>query len=149
MTIIAVRDGVMAVDSFLGGNDKFFGYFRKFAAVPAYFGGGFWAGSGDASFVSAILSVDDPKSAIGHEHCNMVWLLADGTVRVLDAGGWIEFEAPFYAEGSGTGLAMGAMAHGATAEEAAKIACQYSQTCGGEVHVLSVADGIAQTGWVE
>lgn len=37
--------------------------------------------------------------------------------------------------GSGNAYAMGALAHGASAEEACRIACKYSSTCGGKIHI--------------
>lgn len=44
-----------------------------------------------------------------------------------------DIKADFYAEGIGRELAMGALAMGATAEEAARVAIKYSTGCGGKV----------------
>lgn len=46
-------------------------------------------------------------------------------------------QAPFHASGSGAHLAIGAMAHGATAVQAVKIAAQFDSGTGGKVNCLS------------
>lgn len=46
-------------------------------------------------------------------------------------------DAPFYALGSGSHLALGAMAHGATAHQAVKIAAKFDPFTGGTVRELS------------
>lgn len=43
-----------------------------------------------------------------------------------------------FAMGSGEKYAYGAMGNGATAEEAAKIACHYDMNCGGEIKTYSI-----------
>ena len=61
----------------------------------------------------------------------------DGVVECYEGSvGFFQMEAPFYALGSGSVIAIGAMAAGADAETAAKIACKYSHGCGEPVHVL-------------
>lgn len=47
-----------------------------------------------------------------------------------------EMRAPFYADGSGWEIALGAMAAGATAEEAVHIASRYDTKTGGSVTTL-------------
>lgn len=140
MTVIAIRDGVLAVDSLISGGGVNHGRAAKWAAIPDLFGGGFAAASGDlargleglrdlAARGEVFWPRDDTGVAILH-------LKADGSVWLFELGQWITYDAPFYAAGSGEQIALGAMAAGATAEEAVNIACEYSQTCGGAVHVL-------------
>lgn len=50
----------------------------------------------------------------------------------------IQFKAPFYAQGSGSDLALGAMAAGASAEEAVKIACKYNIYSSEPVTIISL-----------
>jgi len=47
-------------------------------------------------------------------------------------------DAPFHAVGSGAALAIGAMAHGATAQEAVATAILYDEGSGGRVDHLSI-----------
>ena len=55
-------------------------------------------------------------------------------------------DAPFMALGSGAKVAMGAMAAGATAERAVRIACDYDIYTGGRIITLRVdADSSPQT----
>ena len=137
MTVIAVRDGVMAVDSLVAGNGCIYGEARKWREVPGVFGGGFIAGAGDLSRIQEALDDFAANGRAALEEGALLWLRPDGSVRLMENGKWCEYSADFYAEGSGAEMAVGAMAAGATAEEAVRIACQYSTTCGGEVHVLT------------
>lgn len=58
----------------------------------------------------------------------------DGDIAILDPTGYpMEIEAPFHTLGSGGEIAFGALAHGATAIEAVKIAIKYETGCGGKV----------------
>lgn len=70
------------------------------------------------------------------------WMATDEWTRlvVVSASSVIAYERwglpndcsaePFFAWGSGRDFAMGALAHGATAEEAVAIACRFSINCG-------------------
>ena len=40
--------------------------------------------------------------------------------------------------GSGRDFALGALSMGATAKEAAQIACKHSTTCGGKIHTFTI-----------
>lgn len=52
----------------------------------------------------------------------------------------IHYQDPYIALGSGAYLAMGAMAHGATAEQAVKIAIKHDSGCGGEIQKVKLID---------
>lgn len=140
MTIIAIKDGIMAVDSRVSSDGLSCGSVKKWAEVSPCHGGGFVAGAGDAS---AIVPAVEGFGATGHlsaESSEFVHLRADGTVWQSnpEVGSWYLFEAPFFALGSGLELALGAMAAGATAEEAANICCEWDAGCGAPVHVLKI-----------
>lgn len=138
MTIIAVKDGIMAVDSMVTVGELKCGTTQKWMLVDDFFGGGFVAGCGDLSDVNnamtQFLSGDKPDKL--PDGSVLVWMDPAGKVKIYCGESWVEVDAHFYAEGSGMNVAIGAMAAGASAEEAAEIACEYVTTCGGEVHVL-------------
>lgn len=145
MTIICVRDGVMAVDSAVSSNSSRVGTARKWCAVPDSLGGGYAAASGSlapATEARRLLVAGealDPLKGSGEEF-SVLHLRADGRVREFDNGFWIEFDAPFYVLGSGSQVARGALAAGASAERAAEIACDLCDGCGGPVTVLRLED---------
>lgn len=52
----------------------------------------------------------------------------------------LEINDPFMAVGSGTKWAMGAMAQGASALKAVKIACQFDNNCGGDPQIYKIEE---------
>lgn len=60
-------------------------------------------------------------------------IYGDGRVGIRE-----HHDNDFFAEGSAHAFLIGAMAHGATAEEAVNLACQYCNNCGHGVDVLDV-----------
>lgn len=138
MTIVCVRDGVLAVDSLVTAGSARSGTTTKWAEVHPYRGGGFVATAGAVGRTTRFLAaMREPSAALDLSDDNgALWLLPTGEVREWDMGDWISIEAPFHAIGSGDRFALGAMAHGATAEEAAHIACDLCTTCGGPVSVM-------------
>lgn len=141
MSVVTVRDGVMAVDSACTDNDDMMGCVRKWAEVPDKFGGGFAGGVGHIAVIQKVMAefVESGTFTGLNEGSELVWLRADGSVSYLTNDGPIDgIEAEFFATGSGKSLARGAMAAGATAEEAANIACRFDVGCWGPVHVLTV-----------
>lgn len=50
----------------------------------------------------------------------------------------IVMDDSFCAWGSGSAIALGALAMGATAEEAARIACRYSSSCGNGIDIYKI-----------
>lgn len=78
---------------------------------------------------------DDDKPSLGESFYGLV-VESDRTIRIYDQRlGWFKLAAPFHAIGSGHELAIGAMAAGASAIEAVKIAIQYESGCGGPIQV--------------
>lgn len=139
MTIIAVRDGIMAVDSLVSRDDSIIGQIKKWREVPEFHGGGFIAGSGK---ISEIVKFLDDFKKIGTDgdsdiDSNFIHLKADGSIWKFD-NGWFQFETEYYACGFGRREAMGALAQGATAEEAVRVVCSFVDSCGGEIYVLKI-----------
>lgn len=143
MTIICVRDGIMAVDSLAGAEGCRTGYVKKWVEVPAKHGGGFAAFTGDAGRCAAardLLPKRGPKMVLTSGDVWVVWLKADGQVVQMDASGVCYASgAPFFAQGGPWHFALGAMAGGASAEDAARLCCEYYPgVCGGEITVLRI-----------
>lgn len=150
MTIICVRDGVMAVDSLVVSEGCLIGHVKKWVRVPLKHGGGYAAFTGDAGRCAAardLLPKLGHKMVLTSDDVWAVWLKADGEVVHMDASGvWYASEAAFHAQGKPWEFAMGAMATGASAEEAARLCCQYYPgVCGGEITVLRVGKNAKST----
>ena len=146
MTIICYRDGIMAADSFsFVGEVRWCGTFPKIArgqfngvrgvagaSGAAAIGGAFleWFGS-----VAAKVPFDAKIKNEGD--FSGIAALVDGTVWRWDSHlmPYREF-SPFYVDGSGGDVALGAMAFGASAEEAVRVCCEFHAFCGGDVTVL-------------
>lgn len=142
MTIIAVRNGIMAVDSQLTSGTLKQGEVKKWFEVSEVGHGGYVAGCGQCSEVlkaalqfaetGTVDSIPDDSTLVHINKC--------GDVFFNQGGDWIFVDAEFFAEGSGRAIAVGAMAQGATAEEAARIACKFDSDTGGTVYVLNVRE---------
>jgi len=140
VTIIAIKDGVMAVDSYITSGGLRVGSAKKWVEVPAHWGGGYAAFAGDVSVgVHALKALEGSGVFDGVEDGAMLWIKSDGSVSEATSGGAFCYEAPFYAIGSGEVFAKGAMAAGASAEEAVKLTCEWCDACGGDLHVFSVS----------
>lgn len=66
----------------------------------------------------------------------------DGAVLIMSAsyGGFLRYDAPFYALGAAQEVLIGAMAAGATAPQAVEIAIKWSRYAGGGVQVETLED---------
>lgn len=136
MTIIAVKDGILAADTGVFAGGLISGTARKWAPVPEHKGGGFVAGSGSLAKAQRAITEMAGDNQCDPEADAMIWL--DSSGRVLEKYGeddWLEYDAPFHAIGSGAEVALGAMAAGASAKEAVKIAIQLCVECGGRAEV--------------
>lgn len=130
MTIICVRDGIMAVDSMVNDSGLFSGNLTKVHRVPTEHGGGVIAGCGFVGLVSRVIDKFLETGEIEKDSdVWLMWLRGDGVVLRGQHGGWWKPDAPFHADGSGAGIALGAMAMGATATEAALVACDFDAQC--------------------
>lgn len=137
MTAIAYRDGIMAADSAERSQGTLLGYAKKIARLSD---GTLVAGAGQASacvkFVAWISGGEDGKLDIQAEDFAALVVKPDGRVFRYDKEGFaLEINGEFHAEGCAYKLLIGAMAAGASAEEAVNIAVQYDGYCGGDVQV--------------
>ena len=147
MTTIAVRDGVMACDSMVtvsskhGGTRAFYHWAPKVVRVENELIGGAGDSDGMALWVDWYIEgqyLNDELWQLFSEHdFDIVVLHEDGALESSDQGGVIErIHEPFYAIGSGSKAALGAMHRDATAEEAINIAKLIDPNTGGETHIF-------------
>jgi len=149
MTTIAYKNGVLAFDSRVTTGSALTGATikaKQFKNVMA-------AGCGDVQAVHAFLDwveagykqEEKSKFAIdvlaAMEGMEFEGILIDRKTRKLyffgNAFYPFEITAPFYAIGSGSHFAMGAMAMGASAHKAVKVASTLDTATGGQVHMLA------------
>ena len=79
----------------------------------------------------------DPKPTITEEDGFSAYVVKGGKLWHYESNMvCVEMDVPFWAWGCGGDLAMGAMAHGASAKEAVEIACRFDINCGLGVDVL-------------
>lgn len=148
MTVIAYRDGIMACDSAWSTEGYVYTRQNKIFRLPsgALYGA---AGDSDDRALVALLNTvtraaDIPARAALVEMTNEIMallVLATGEVWSIDTGkdgGAHRVFAPFIAVGCGKSLATGAMAMGATARTAAKIAAKFDTHCCLPVHTLKL-----------
>ena len=143
MTTIAVKNGVMAADSLVSYGNSTCGYAEKIRRTK----GGIliaWAGplhmqlsafdwfEGGAEYEDAPPDLRDAGSG------ELVALLPDKRFMAFYCARPLAFSAPFYAIGSGSEYAIGAMATGASAAEAVHIASRFDHGTGGEVRIYTV-----------
>lgn len=147
MTVIAYRDGVMAGDSLLAGDNTVCAYVDKIRDINGYFVGicGHWGVASELFKWFEEECVDGPKRPpetvlVDDDKYPTMMLIVrktDGFVWRVDGIGYPqEVAAPFFALGTGDDVAIGAMAMGADAETAVKVACEYDIHSGGKIKVL-------------
>lgn len=139
MTAIAYRDGVMAADSLAECHGIVLGSVRKIARRRD----GALAGAAGMEMVCAefirrfVAGTDeDYRPELKDERdFSAVIVTPDGQIWQANAQGRFLIDAPFYVDGSAYQLMIGAMAAGASAEEAVRIAIKYDTRCGGAVQI--------------
>jgi hypothetical protein len=140
VTAIAYRDGVMAADTAIYAGETLQGQVSKIARSPS---GALAAASGRATLCEGFLRLfregkideDWRPVVIGDAQFGAVVVEPDGSIWQLDETGRHPVRASFYTEGSAGPILSGAMAAGASAEEAVEIAIRYDAHCGGEIQV--------------
>lgn len=145
MTTIVYRDGIMAADSCVSYNDA------KTAAVTKIWEveGTLIGVSGSLSALAMVRSVVTDAGSIWpamarDEHCSGIMVAPSGVIHFVGSNGIpIEVDAEFHAIGSGAELAIGAMAAGASAAEAVKIAIQYDCFSAGPIDILSLQEEVS------
>lgn len=147
MTIIAWRDGVVAGDGLATSDEVITS--RKAQKIRRMADGRIAAMMGAAVGAQEILrwieageEGEQPKFE-GEKSATVVVVGPEGLTCYDEYGKEIISEAPYRAFGHGRDLALGAMAAGASAEEAVRAACEHSVFCGGEITVLTLSDPAA------
>jgi len=138
LTTIAYKDGVVAADS-----QRSSGYIRvgETVKIVQNAAGDIAGGCGSDAFCAAFqewflggeqTEMAKPETEEGSSGRGIIFR-ANGWIEELDGDGWSKIIATLYAVGSGRELAMGAMAFGATPEEAIAVAAEYDVYTGGRV----------------
>ena len=150
MTVLAVRDGIIAsdsrvtVDSDAGGSRMFFCrklyLLKEMGVVIGVAGEGFAA----LRFVEWYQTIPMRKKGRKKRDADLINGDADFTALVLHKDGKLEeydrwlipeevpvrsVAQPFYAVGSGCKVALGAMSMGASAAQAVEVACRWDPYC--------------------
>ncbi|MCX7177968.1 MAG: hypothetical protein NTX56_04090 [Proteobacteria bacterium] len=157
MTVIAYRAGIMAGDSCWsdGGRDGDYGGLitnsqNKLMRLPS---GAVYGGAGatdDRSLIQLLAKVKTARSlppstiVADEQFAELQCLLAlpDGTLWLINGGpegnGVEPVSTEFSAVGTGAPIAIGAMARGATAEQAVRIACRWNVFCRPPIHKIKL-----------
>ena len=137
MTTIAYRDGVLAADGQRTATDV---QIESRAIKIGRIGRLLFGAAGSAAWawryrtwVRCGALGEPPRCLTGS--CGFL-IGPDDALCLLTEDGWERSVAAFYAEGSGWQFALGAMAAGASAEEAVRAAARFDVHTGGEIIVL-------------
>lgn len=142
MTCIAYRRGILAADRLVSDSysQSRVGVRSKIFQAADQLVYGFSGSAGHAELFREWLSSGAKSSERpnfgerGHQAIMIGRLgvgLSSGDVPVF-----VDIEAKYYAIGSGAEIAMGAMWHGATAEEAVQAAIEHDTSCGGPIDLI-------------
>lgn len=133
MTTICYKDGVLAADTLITVSGVAVGTATKVFRI----GEDIFAVAGRLADIAKLKTWDGPDSV------KDMGLLDDSYVYWVDAGGILReiegdtilpvIHAPFHACGAGSSFAIGAMAQGASAVEAVRIASVYDLTTNSEI----------------
>lgn len=144
VTIIAYKDGVMAADTATFQGDL---KIARTSKIVRRADGALAGASGRTGtiqkfnvwFLAGASGEFDPKCE--EDGFMAIMISAAGIVSKMNFAGEIySVYAPFYANGAPEDFALGAMAAGASAEEAVKLCIEYSDGCGGDVQVEEIGE---------
>lgn len=139
MTTIAYRDGVLAADSLITSGTMRCGHEIKVKALgKLLYGSCGSCGLTDKveAWMRSGMVGDRPPLKVGEAAGSVFVFMPDDRIVWMHEDGDTVIRAPYWAAGSGERFALGAMAHGASAEEAVKAAIAHDTVSGGEVTVL-------------
>jgi len=142
MTTVVYRDGVMASDSQYVENDVIMpGHHPKVFRLP---GGGIMGYCGLVEVAYQVLNlIKENKPLATLDEFNS----ADTTILVVHENGkisytngreWTPIKVPYIAIGSGSPMAYGALALGASARQAVKAAMKHDTTSGGRLQAITM-----------
>ena len=143
MTVVAIKDGQIAADTIVtSGNHVLHGQVCKIYKVPSHCGGGYIGVSGDLASAKALVAYFLERGALPSDikDVSVLWLDANSEVWCSDGPTWYQFDAPYYAVGSGEEAALAAMSVGATAEEAVRAACRHVLTCAEPINSYRIGE---------
>jgi hypothetical protein len=146
MTTVAFKDGFVAADSLASSRGwNLPNPMKKVFNVPVEHGGGVIAMTGVTfKALKAIEQiVEFGKSTVnladGEDVARLIHFRLNRIVRIYEGDYWFDEDViDFGAWGSGSPVAWGALAAGATAEEAVKIASRFDPDTGGDVQSYRV-----------
>lgn len=148
MTTIVYRDGIMAADTAIFDRGTYCGTGRKIARAPDGTLGG---GAGAWGDVAALLDWIDtgaegsPPKIDGDAESEYLWARTNGDIWWAGPGSLPTLvNSPWAAVGSGFRIAMGALAHGATAEQAVLICADLDNLTRRPIDVLHLACGLVE-----
>lgn len=140
MTTIVYRDGVLAADTVTSRGNSLLRGVTKIARGPD---GRLGGACGSAAFMGEWLAWistggERPMPKSDEKYGDDVGLLIDaaGNLEIHEASGVFKINPPYYAMGSGSPEALGALFAGADAETAVKAAIEHDAHTGGDVIVL-------------
>lgn len=144
MTTIAVRDGVIAADTLVTYNGN--GHMMK--GLKLFLAGRFAVGiAGEIRYKTPIKNWlesppenDSEVPRLWDDEWNAILMDAQGKAYVLLADAIQIIEFPYFSIGSGSDIALGAMAMGASAREAIEIASRFDNCTNGLVESISTED---------
>lgn len=146
MTTVAFRDGVLAFDSRVS-DSVHVGWKNKGRHTKKYI----MAGCGLCDDIEAAMDwIEETDGKISEKskydiqsrelECELIVINKEGKVMFYGTRMYpVTIDAPYYATGSGSLLALGAMAVGATSKQAVEAAIKHDLYSGGTVRTLSVS----------
>lgn len=139
MTALAYRNGVMAADTQLVADNTVQGHMIKCKKVNGWLVGGAGNAASLAMFLDwcekGMLDHNKPKP----ENIGAILVNPKGEVFHLDDEMFMyQVHDDFHCQGSATDILRGAMAFGASAEEAVAVAIQEDASCGGKITVIKL-----------
>lgn len=132
MTTVAYRDGVLAGDGRVTIGDMV--VTNKQRKVHRLSGGRLFGWSGsleDGERLLMSIKADEALPSLGNITALMIH--PDGAIELFEGALWVRRPMPYYALGSGSPYAIGAMDAGATAVEAVRIGIKRDTGSGGSV----------------
>lgn len=149
MSIIVIRDGVMASDSMMLVNDHWdIGTLNK-QKIFRLRDGSLFGGVGSTGAITAFLKATDREPSRADQHAEHFFtesrrtsglrLMPNGRIIAYDSSGETHYPPMnFTADGAGQGIAIGAMEMGASARQACAIAIRRNMGARGKVQWLKL-----------
>jgi len=141
VTTIAYRNGIIAADRLVTHGKVREGLTSKIIKRGRILAGAAGSTSQCQRFLDWVERgcIGDQPALIGQEYSIDGFIVSDGNLVCFNGETYWTIEADFYAVGSGEQFARGAMAMGASATRAVRIAARFDIGTGREVDVLSVS----------